>query len=580
MEEINGQLSPELLSQSFSIQLQPLEREREEANPAITFPAVSPWDNGPEGLKFIVRHVVRGANSLSHLAQRWLFGVDDSAVENPDSEGRTELWYACAAGKLDVVQELLQRGANPNAADVFQATPFFEACRNGHAEIVRLLLQYGADIEVFDSYHSTPLAWASFNGHLSVVQLLVKAGAKVDSLDNNRDTPLANACRMGRRDIAVFLLDHGADLNHEDNYHGTALLIACMSGQQEIAELLLDRGADINVLDKLGYTPLQYALRSSVFKGTETLARLQAGDDGTSERMMLSKELANRFGIYVTIDVKGRPIQLSGWHVEVAGKTLRREVDAFYPKLTEAIEVDGRLWHGIMAQLSRTSRKRVNVFGKKGIQEVLLAAQHALTDTTMTTPSQAQRKLEQTGLVALLLSTGTHAVAVVIQKVGNLYRIARANKGDGSEPHPGIHLDFCASVDIDKLYPKVDLSFFTTDFRQDFRATKNSTYIRQKYQKTGNCSIANANGAELAVLYLLLEPRIGHDAALELAQAIKKRRCDISRTHSLTQYLDFYEKHPHLPIEKQVLHTLLNKRVTGTREDRQRRGLIKGSISA
>jgi hypothetical protein len=259
----------------------------------------------------------------------------------------------------------------------------------------------------------------------------------------------------------------------------------------------------------------------------------------------------------------------------MAGKALQREVEAFYGMLTEAMESDSNLWKEFMRALSPATRIAMGTLKGEAFKAVLRNVQSAIAGATMTTAAQAQTKLEQTGLAALFLSTGTHAVAVAIQKVGNVYRIARANKGDGSEPYPGIHIHECSSVDLSKLYPKVDLSFFTTHIHSAFGVMGKPVYLPQKYQKIGNCSIANSNGGELALLYLSLEPLVGHDVALEIAQAVKKRRCDVSRTRALRRYLDFYERHPYLPLETHVLTSLLKKRVTGTREDRQRRKIIQ-----
>lgn len=63
-----------------------------------------------------------------------------------------------------------------NIADYAGWTPLHEACLNGHAEIVELLLQEGADADAMGGDGDTPLHDAIGNGHTLVVSLLLKYG--------------------------------------------------------------------------------------------------------------------------------------------------------------------------------------------------------------------------------------------------------------------------------------------------------------------------------------------------------------------------------------------------------------------
>jgi ankyrin repeat protein len=63
-----------------------------------------------------------------------------------DEDGRTPLHWASGGGKLNVVEFLLEKGANPNAADESQWTPLLSAASAGHTEVVKLLLLKNADV--------------------------------------------------------------------------------------------------------------------------------------------------------------------------------------------------------------------------------------------------------------------------------------------------------------------------------------------------------------------------------------------------------------------------------------------------
>jgi ankyrin repeat protein len=58
---------------------------------------------------------------------------------------RTALAFAADRGQVEIVQLLLDRGADPNAKDTFyQSTAMGDAARHGHIPVVRLLLARGA----------------------------------------------------------------------------------------------------------------------------------------------------------------------------------------------------------------------------------------------------------------------------------------------------------------------------------------------------------------------------------------------------------------------------------------------------
>ena len=88
--------------------------------------------------------------------------------------------FAASQGNVAQVRELLNRGANPNAAGSRGLTPLMAAASADapDVEVVRLLLAKGAKIDARDDSGFTPLDWALLEGENEVAQVLREAGAK------------------------------------------------------------------------------------------------------------------------------------------------------------------------------------------------------------------------------------------------------------------------------------------------------------------------------------------------------------------------------------------------------------------
>ncbi|CAI7565786.1 unnamed protein product [Penicillium glandicola] len=171
-------------------------------------------------------------------------------------KGLGALAAASSGGFLDIVQLLIERGANINAPNRFESTPLMKACYGDHIEVVRLLLDEGAEVNHPGQLLLTPVNLASYYGLLDIAQLLIERGADINAPDEDGETPLYHACQKGHIEIVRLLLDRGADINAPDEDGETPLYHACRKGHTEIVRLLLDRGADINAPDEDGETPL------------------------------------------------------------------------------------------------------------------------------------------------------------------------------------------------------------------------------------------------------------------------------------------------------------------------------------
>ncbi|XP_053110050.1 ankyrin repeat domain-containing protein 54 isoform X3 [Hemicordylus capensis] len=97
---------------------------------------------------------------------------------------------AANANDLETVQQLLEDGTDPCAADDKGRTALHFASCNGNNHIVQLLLDHGADPNQRDGLGNTPLHLAACTNHVPVITTLLRGGARVDALDRAGRTPL------------------------------------------------------------------------------------------------------------------------------------------------------------------------------------------------------------------------------------------------------------------------------------------------------------------------------------------------------------------------------------------------------
>ncbi|KAG9852947.1 purine and uridine phosphorylase, partial [Aureobasidium melanogenum] len=183
-------------------------------------------------------------NGHARIFEHFL-SVGNADAEATDSNGRTALYWASEEGHSNIVQILLDAGADLDAQSDY-GTPLHAASEMGHDKIVQMLLDAGADLDAQSDY-GTPLRAASFSGHDKIVQMLLSKGADVNQ-GGPRNTPLRAASFWGHDKIVQILLSKGADVN-QGGPQNTPLQAASEMGHDKIVQMLLDKGVDIGQYD-------------------------------------------------------------------------------------------------------------------------------------------------------------------------------------------------------------------------------------------------------------------------------------------------------------------------------------------
>lgn len=116
-------------------------------------------------------------------------------------------------------------------------TPLMLACNHGQDEVVELLIEKGANIMARDSFGGTALHDSVYRDSNSTL-LLIKAGAAIDTQSINGLTPLMIAAMYGPLSQVKVLLAAGADLHLKDDEGNSALDWAKQEGRPKVIELL------------------------------------------------------------------------------------------------------------------------------------------------------------------------------------------------------------------------------------------------------------------------------------------------------------------------------------------------------
>jgi uncharacterized protein len=105
-----------------------------------------------------------------------------------NEEGSTLLMLAAGTGNLQMVEMLVEAGAEVDATDARGWTALFKALFNyeencGYPDVVRALIEAGADIEHQVAYGTRPLMIAAGYGEARVVDVLLLAGVDVNAVN-------------------------------------------------------------------------------------------------------------------------------------------------------------------------------------------------------------------------------------------------------------------------------------------------------------------------------------------------------------------------------------------------------------
>ncbi|XP_057671401.1 transient receptor potential cation channel subfamily A member 1 isoform X2 [Diorhabda carinulata] len=234
-----------------------------------------------------------------------------ACLQSCDVQKMTPLHCAAMFDHPEIVEYLIQEGADINVMDKERRSPMLLAALRGGWRTVHTLIRLGADINIKDvnrrnvlhlvvmnggrlekfateskSKESllqllnekdingcSPLHYASREGHIRSLENLIHLGACINLKNNNNESPLHFAARYGRYNTVKQLLDSEKGtfiINESDGGGLTPLHIASQQGHTKVVQLLLNRGALLH-RDHNGRNPLHLAAMNGFTQTIELL---------------------------------------------------------------------------------------------------------------------------------------------------------------------------------------------------------------------------------------------------------------------------------------------------------------------
>jgi hypothetical protein len=177
----------------------------------------------------------------------------------------TPLLAAIFANNYDIVELLINKGANVNDEGKYGVTPLLAAVNTSINEkekgeenyrvsynIVQLLIDRGAEVSQLNKDGANPIEIAIAGSNIEIIDLLFNAGVKINDKNGSGNTPLHLAVYGNNPGIVNFLILKGADINEINDRNMTPLLVAKdkLEFRDRTEDENINTGAIVEVLER------------------------------------------------------------------------------------------------------------------------------------------------------------------------------------------------------------------------------------------------------------------------------------------------------------------------------------------
>mmetsp|Transcript_10944 Transcript_10944/g.32500 ORF Transcript_10944/g.32500 Transcript_10944/m.32500 type:complete len:2648 (+) Transcript_10944:3-7946(+) len=167
---------------------------------------------------------------------------------------------ACAKGEVEKVRSIISANdVDLDLGDTEQRRPIHLAACCGHQDIIEVLIQSGADVNVKSRNGATPLHDALYHHQDDAAKLLLSHGAERLDTAIAKKMCIAAHDPEGTEDLKYLVSFDSTEVNAVNHSLRSALHVAAAEGNVDSVRLLVEEMADVNAVDSRGSTPLQDA---------------------------------------------------------------------------------------------------------------------------------------------------------------------------------------------------------------------------------------------------------------------------------------------------------------------------------
>jgi ankyrin repeat protein len=439
-----------------------------------------------------------------------------------DEAGRTPLFYAAEAGQKEIVEWLLEKGADPNIAETSGSKnpPLHIAVLLPSDEVAALFLDHGAAIDAVNSKGEQAIHHSILNSHADCLSLLIKRKADVNAKDSEMLTPLCWAESSGKEPFVRILLDANAD-----------------------PDLVTSQGIALN---------LSIRENAEAAYGDKTKALAQ--------ECRRRRDCGLRFGVtgYSKVSPKDSSsyLALEGDLRNGGGQAVANTMQAFSVNEGEPKKaLYEEAWSSSLGMMQGLAAENFPLLSKEDQDKII---------------KDYLKKLMEGKTIAIPAGSEGHTVYMVFKKTKEGLLFVNCDRGERDDAEEG-GITLCTIKNPDQLNAGAlrRLLLAQDTFTESHMLLRldaaQEEHIGIKNLKIGACSFTSAKLAVFAGLYLFFKEKgLNHSQAFEHAKKLYRSWKQFDQAKAIHEMLNAYKKNPAPPYvrDDQLLLSAVSKMKT------------------
>ena len=329
-----------------------------------------------------------------YIVRRLIEAGSDIQYQSPLSE-YTALYLAVKRGYEEIVDFLLDNGADANEKVEPDKSILSYAAGQESAKIVEALIAHGADPHFWSADEETALGCAVSSDCLSIVKTLLKHNVDIHApMNKDMYSAFFYAIHFRRIEIVKLFLDHGIDLDREGGKYGGCVIQAILNGLNEIVDRLISSESRIDILAQ----HFGHLLHGATAIGDKELVKscLDSGEDpnmvAESSTPLQIAAMNNRLSVAELLLDRGADVNQS---TDLDDNPLHNAASKGHEEMCSLLIERGALVNRVQGQFG-TPLKAATVNRRYGVLELLIqhGADVNLSEGNHDHPLQAALKLE------------------------------------------------------------------------------------------------------------------------------------------------------------------------------------------